>query len=99
MYSTTKARLAQILVWLFWFLALLTLAWAYDLPVEGANTSLYLSQTPARPPALDGPGLLSGIVTHDPRQGPLFLWQPRRRWRKLALQRYRAARRAYLRAL
>ena len=99
MYSTTKARLAQILVWLFWFLALLTLAWAYDLPVEGANTSLYLSQVPARSPALDGPGLLSGIVTHDPRQGPLFPWQPRWRWRKSALQRYRAARRAYLRAL
>jgi transposase len=99
MYSTTKARLAQILVWLFWFLALLTLAWAYDLPVGGANITLCLSQAPARSPALDGPGLLSGIVTHDPWQGPLFPWQPRWRWRKLALQRYRAARRAYRRAL
>jgi hypothetical protein len=42
-------------------------------------------------------GLL-GVVSHDPRTGPLFPWQPRYRWKKWALIKYRAWRRAYRRA-
>jgi transposase len=38
------------------------------------------------------------VVTHDARQGPLFPWWPRWRWRKQALARYRAWQRAVRRA-
>jgi transposase len=41
---------------------------------------------------------LLGIVIHDQRNGPLFPWQPRYRWKKRALQKYRAWRQAYRRA-
>ena len=41
---------------------------------------------------------LLGVVTHDPKGGPLFPWQPRYRWKKWALAEYRAWRRAYRQA-
>jgi len=41
---------------------------------------------------------LLGIVTDDKRSDPLFPWQPRYRWKKRALQKYRAWRQAYRRA-
>lgn len=36
---------------------------------------------------------------HDPRNGPLFPWQPRHRWRKWAWRRYCTLRRAHRRAV
>jgi len=48
--------------------------------------------------AAGDPPVLAGVVTHDPRQGPLFPWWPRWRWRKRALARYRAWQRAVRRA-
>jgi hypothetical protein len=95
MNFTTKGRLAQALVWLCWFLALLMLAWGYGLPPEGVGPGI----RPLRAPTADNALLLAGLTTHDPQTGPLFPWQPRWRWRQLALARYRAARRAYQRAL
>ncbi len=41
---------------------------------------------------------LLGVVSHNPQNGPLFPWQPRYRWKQLALRRYHAWQRAYRRA-
>ncbi len=41
---------------------------------------------------------LLGVISHNPQDGPLFPWQPRYRWKRRALQKYRAWRRAYRRA-
>jgi len=41
---------------------------------------------------------LSGIVIHNKEDVPLFPWQSRYRWKKRALQKYRAWRKAYRRA-
>jgi len=90
MYSTTKSRWVHILVWLLWLFALLALAWASGLR-EGRLAW-------GREAKAD-PALLVGSVTYDLRQGPLFPWQPCQRWRKWAVVRYRAARRASRRAL
>jgi len=49
-------------------------------------------------PVEGDPPVLAGVVTHDPRQGPLFPWWPRWRWRKQALARYRAWQRVVRRA-
>jgi len=46
----------------------------------------------------DKPMVLLGVVTYDPRTGPLFPWQPRYRWKKWGLAKYQAWRRAYRRA-
>jgi transposase len=46
----------------------------------------------------DSPGVLLGVVTHDPKAGRLFPWQARYRWQKWALAKYRAWRRAYRQA-
>jgi transposase len=45
-----------------------------------------------------GPSTLMGIVLYDQRDGPLFPWEPKRRLRKWAWQRYCALRQAYRRA-
>jgi transposase len=86
MYCATKGKRTQILVWLMWAIACLVFLL---LPEQGV---LY-----------DGPvvGLpaIEGVVTHDPRNGPLFPWQVRRRWRKWAWRRYCALRRAHRRAV
>jgi transposase len=89
MHRTIQRSWRHALVWLLWFLALLALAYVYVLPVDG------LSAAPSRQERLS---VVMGVVTHDPAQGPLFPWQPRSRWRKWALHRYQAARRAYRRA-
>jgi transposase len=86
MYCATKDKRTQILVWFFWAIACLVFLL---LPEQGV---LY-----------DGPvvGLpaIAGVVTHDARNGPLFPWQVRRRWRKWAWRRYCALRRAHRRAV
>ena len=48
--------------------------------------------------AVGGDMPLLGIATHAKRDGPLFPWQPRYRWKKRALQKYRVWRQAYRRA-
>lgn len=81
-HFATKISGTRILVWLIWFMALLVF-----MPPAGQ-----VSYQPDKPVAL------LGVVTHDPRVGPLFPWQPRYRWKKWALARYRAWRRAYRQA-
>jgi hypothetical protein len=105
MYATTKAQWRHAIVWLFWFLALLVLAWAHALPGHemdsGVSVQLALpgSRLGSRAGQEVASSIVAGVVTHDPGQGPLFTWYPRRRWRKLALIHYQAARRAYRRAV
>jgi len=86
MYCATKDKRTQIVVWFFWAIACLVFLL---LPERGV---LY-----------DGPvvGLpaIAGVVTHDPRNGPLFPWQVRRRWRKWVWRRYCALQRAHRRAV
>ncbi len=77
-----KANHRRILVWLIWFMVLL------------------ISHQPAQQQVHqpDRGVALLGVVSHDPKRGPLFPWQPRYRWKKWALARYRAWRRANRRA-
>ncbi len=77
-----KANHRRILVWLIWLMVLLVSV--QPGPQQGHQ--------PER-----GEALL-GVVTHDPKVGPLFPWQPRYRWKKWALARYRAWRRAHRQA-
>ena len=78
----TKERLIRVLTWIVWFIVLLT---TVDAAINNAPT-------PTTAPVL-------GIVTHDSAQsGPLFPWQPRHRWKKWALHRYRKWRKAYRKA-
>ncbi len=91
MKTTTRFHRWQVLVWLLWFLALLASFWLSPLPWEQFQP-LAMS-----PKGADVP-MLAGVVTHDPRQGVLFPWWPRRRWRKHALLRYRAWQQAVRRA-
>jgi hypothetical protein len=72
----------RILVWLFWVLALL----------------VFIHMTAGPGYQADSPTPLLGVVTHDPKAGPLFPWQARYRWKKYALAKYRTWRRAYRRA-
>lgn len=81
-HFATKISGTRILVWLIWFMALLVFM----------SPAGQVSYQPDKPVAL------LGVVTHDPRVGPLFPWQPRYRWKKWALARYRAWRRAYRQA-
>jgi transposase len=89
MKTTTKSRRWQVLVWLLWFLTLLALLRSSPAPWGQGRTA---GVRPADVP------VLAGVVTHDPHQGPLFPWWPRWRWRKQALARYRAWKRAIRRA-
>jgi transposase len=86
MHFATKSRRTQILVWLTWAVACLVFMVVPDqaVVIEGPVAGL---------PAL------AGVVTHDSRNGPLFPWQPRHRWRKWAWRRYCALRRAHHRAV
>jgi len=86
MYCATKSKRRQILVWLIWAIACLVFLL---LPEQRV---LYDG------PVVDLPAI-EGVVTHDPRNGPLFPWQVRRRWRKWAWRRYCALRRAHRRAV
>ena len=78
----TKRGRTQILVWLMWLLALLV----FIQPTAGPGYQA------------DNAGSLLGVVTHDPKGGPLFPWPPGYRWKKYALAKYRVWRRAYRRA-
>lgn len=82
MNFATKSSHTRILVWLIWFIVL----FIFIQPAAMGDTS-----SPTTAPLL-------GVVKHDPRNGPLFPWQPRYRWKKHALRKYRAWRRAYRRA-
>ncbi|MBM4464332.1 MAG: IS1634 family transposase [Chloroflexi bacterium] len=86
MNFATKSRRTQILVWLIWAMACLVFLALPEQAVVGAGPVIGL-------PAL------AGVVTHDPRNGPLFPWQPRHRWRKWAWRRYCALRQAHRRAV
>ncbi len=72
----------RILVWVIWFLALLTFGQpTHTGEIGDQHTSPLL-----------------GVVSHKPQEGALFPWQPLYRWKKRALRQYRAWRRAYRRA-
>ena len=86
MHFATKSRRTQILVWLIWAIACLVFM---VVPEEAVVIE---------EPAVDPPAL-AGVVTHDSRNGPLFSWQPKLRWRKWAWRRYCALRRAHHRAV
>ena len=79
MNFVTNSSHTRIFVWLIWFIALL----AFIQPATTGQTTPY-AETP-----------LLGVVSHDPQNGPLFPWQPRYRWKKLALRKYKAWKRAY----
>ena len=87
MVSLPKTRRMYSVVWLGWFLALLLLACAYQLPVNSLNSGAEQVALP----------LLGGVTTHDAAHGPLFPWTPRGRWRKWAWIHYQAACRVYAR--
>ena len=86
MNFATKSRRTQVLVWLIWAIACLVFM---VLPEQAVVSEGSVSGIPS----------LVGIVTHDPRNGPLFPWHPRHRWRKWAWRRYCALRRAHRRAV
>ena len=79
MNFATKSSRTRTLVWLIWFIALL----AFVQPVTTGQTT-----DPATAPLL-------GVVSHNPQNGPLFPWQSRYRWKKLALKKYKAWKSAY----
>lgn len=87
MVSLPETRRMYIVVWLGWFVALLLLACANQLPVNPLNS---VADQVALP-------VLGSVVTHDPDQGALFPWLPRARWRKWAWLHYQAACRVYAR--
>jgi transposase len=86
MHFATKSRRTQILVWLIWAIACLVFMVVPEEAIE-------VEELAVDPPAL------AGVVTHDSRNGPLFPWQPKLRWRKWAWRRYCALRRAHRRAV
>ena len=83
MNFAVKSSGSRILVWLIWFIALMVFS------QPGA-----ISETPS--PVTTNP--LLGVVSHDPRNGSLFPWSARYRWKKLALRKWQAGRRAYRQA-
>jgi transposase len=86
MNYATKSKRKQILVWCIW-----AVAWL-----------IFVTQ-PEQVVIYDGPedGLpaIAGVAAQDRRNGPLFPWQTRQRWRKWAWRRYCALRRAHQRAV
>ena len=80
-YATRESRL-RVLVWLVWFVVLVT----------ATDTTAVHPASPTTAPLL-------GVVSHDAsKSGALFPWQPRTRWKKWALHRYRKWRNEYRRA-
>jgi threonine/homoserine efflux transporter RhtA len=59
MYFATKSRRMQILVWLIW-------------AITGLVFILVPEQTVVSNEPVADPSALAGVVTHDPRDGPLF---------------------------
>jgi transposase len=90
MDSTTQSRWLHILVWLFWFLVVLTWAFACDLPVAQGR-----EQAAWPEPVLE----LTTVPCPNRTAGSFWPWQPVGRWRKWAWRRVQAARRAYRRAV
>ena len=86
MNLATESRRTQVLVWLIWAIACLVFM---ALPEQAVVSEGSVIGLPS----------LVGIVTHDPRNGLLFPWQPRHRWRKWAWRRYCALRQAHRRAI
>lgn len=86
MYYATKRREMQILVWLVWAVACLVFL---ALPERVTLADWPVFELPALP----------GVVTYESRDGPLFPWRPRQRWRTWAWRRYCALRRAHRRAV
>jgi transposase len=90
MDSTTKSRWLHVLVWLFWFLVVLTWASVYSLPVAHGPEQVVLPE-----PLL----VLATAPCPNAEAELVWPWQPLGRWRKWAWLRYQAARRVYRRAL
>ena len=86
MHFTTNARWSHGWVWLFWLLALL--AWSLSQP-SGIG--------PATAVLPDGDRAALAIIVQQPQA--VFPWQAGGRWRKWAVQHYRAAQRAYRRTV
>ena len=82
MNFATKSSRTRKFVWLIWFIALL----AFVQPATTGQTT-DLATTP-----------LLGVASHNPQNGALFPWQPRYRWKKRALRKYKAWKRAYRQA-
>lgn len=82
MNFATKPLDRRILVWIIWFIALLVF-------IQPGQHQGY---------QMEGTVGLLGVVTYDSREGPLFPWQTRYRWKKWALAKYRVWRRANRRA-
>lgn len=80
----TKTTMQRTFVWLFWFMAILVVG----PPTPGAIGESNIPVTAS----------LAGVVSHNPQNGSPFPWQPRKRWKKHALRRYRAWRKACRRA-
>lgn len=86
MKCATKSRRMQVLVWLVWVVVCLVMALV---PPQGAVRAGNGQHLP----------VLAGVVTHDSRDGPLFPWQVRWRWRKWAWRHYQALRQAHQQAV
>jgi len=86
MYFATKPRRMQILVWLIWVIVCLVFI---GLPEPATAKDGTMVDHPT----------IEGIVTHDSRNGSLFPWLSRHRWRKWAWRRYCVWRRAHRRAV
>jgi len=86
MHFATRSRRTQILVWLIWAMACLVFIVAPGQAIVSEEVWL-------------GPPLLTGVVTYDARNGPLFPWLSRLRWRTWAWRRYCTLRRAHRRAV
>jgi len=89
MYFTTNRRWSYAVVWCFWFLVLLTMAWHRGLP--------WVTVAPA---AERAPGDTVALLVVPPSaRGTPWPWQPQGRWRKWARARYQKAQRTYQRAI
>jgi transposase len=86
MNCATKLRRTQILVWLIWVIACLVFITLSEQVIVGEGAVIERTALP-------------GVATHDLRNGILFPWRVKRRFRKWAWRRYCAWRRAYRRAV
>ncbi|MCD6344786.1 MAG: hypothetical protein J7M17_04185 [Anaerolineae bacterium] len=82
MHAATKSYQKQILVWLFWAIAI----FIFVAPPE------HMPDAP-----VSGPPVLADVITHQRRDGPLFVW--RYRLRVLIGRRGHALRRIYRRVV
>ncbi len=86
MNYATKSKRKQIVVWMIWAMACLTLV-------------LLPEQEKKYNEPVDGVPAIAGVVAPEARKGTLFPWQIKQRWRKWAWRRYRELRRAQRRAV